>query len=215
MLRRVILLSHRNPSLQKDARYILWFPLYLLTYFVAERIPMDNYWATQIPLDGLIPFCEWFAIPYCLWYPLLVGVGLYLLFRDSGAFRRYMLFLAATFFLSATIWILIPNGQDLRPLVFPRDNPLTRLMALLYSIDTNTNVFPSVHVVGAVGAALAARDSALLRKKKWLCVLISILAVLICMSVVFVKQHAVLDLLGGLLLSALVAVFVYTPQKNT
>jgi len=176
---------------------------------------MDTYWATQIPLDDWLPFCELFAIPYCLWYPLLVGVGLCLLFRDSGAFRRYMLFLAATFFLSAAIWILIPNGQDLRPLVFPRDNPLTRLMALLYSIDTNTNVFPSVHVVGAVGAALAVWDSALLRKKKWLCILISILAVLICMSVVFVKQHAFLDLLGGLLLSGLVAVFVYRPQKST
>lgn len=175
---------------------------------------MDHYWATQIPLDALIPFCEWFAIPYCLWYPLLVGMGLYLFWKDSPAFRRYMIFLAVTFFASALTWILIPNGQDLRPLILPRDNILTRLMAGLYAIDTHTNVFPSVHVVGAIGAALAAWDCTSLRQRTWLNISISVLAVLICLSVVFVKQHGILDLLGGLTLSGVAADLLYHPRKK-
>ena len=175
---------------------------------------MATYWATQIPLDDLIPFCEWFAIPYCLWYPLLVCVGLYLFFRDSSAFRRYMVFLAAAFFLSALIWLLVPNGQDLRPPILPRDNPLTRMMALLYSIDTHTNVFPSVHVVGSVGAALAAWDAPALRQRKALLWCITILAALICVSIVFVKQHGILDLLGGLALCVPVGAAVYRKVKN-
>jgi len=170
---------------------------------------MHEYWATQIPFDNLIPFCEWFAIPYCLWYPLLIGLGIFLFFRDSRAFRRYMLFLAVTFLVSELIWFLIPNGQDLRPLVLPRNNLLSRLMAALYSIDTHTNVFPSVHVVGSVGAALAAWDSSFFREKKWLCTATTLLAAAICLSVVFVKQHGVLDLLGGLVLSIIAAVFIY------
>lgn len=174
---------------------------------------MEQYWATQIPLDNLIPFCEWFAIPYYLWYPLLVGVGIYLFLKDSPAFRRYMLFLALSFFASELIWLLIPNGQDLRPLSLPRDNILTRLMAGIYNIDTHTNVFPSVHVVGSVGAALAVWDSALLRNRKGLCICVTALAVLICLSIVFVKQHGILDLLGGLVLSLLFAIPIYFLAK--
>ena len=40
------------------------------------------------------------------------------------------------------VYIIFPNRQDLRPLVFPRDNLLTKGVALLYSVDTNTNVCP-------------------------------------------------------------------------
>ena len=199
---------------RQEYKYLLWLPLYLLLFFLLEQRPMEHYWATQTPLDSLIPFCEWFAIPYCLWYPLLVGIGLYLFWKNSPAFRRYMLFLSITFFASALIWLLIPNGQDLRPLIFPRDNVLTRLTAGLYAIDTHTNVFPSVHVVGAVGAALAAWDCTSLRQRTWLNVSISVLAVLICLSVVFVKQHGILDLLGGLTLSGVVGILLYRPRKK-
>ena len=206
--------SQFTSRFRQEYKYLLWLPLYLLLFFLLEQRPMDHYWATQIALDDLIPFCEWFAIPYCLWYPLLVGIGLYLFWKDSPAFRRYMIFLAVTFFASTLIWLLIPNGQDLRPLILPRDNILTRLMAGLYAIDTHTNVFPSVHVVGAVGAALAVWDCASLRQRTWLNVLISVLAVLICLSVVFVKQHGILDLLGGLALSGVAAVLLYSPRKK-
>ncbi|MBD5147766.1 MAG: hypothetical protein HDT19_03125, partial [Oscillibacter sp.] len=122
--------------------------------------------------------------PYCLWYFLLAGVSL---------------------------WLLFPNGQDLRPLAMPRDNPLTALAALLYQIDTNTNVFPSVHVVGSIGAALAVRGSRSIPRPA--CLGVELLAVLICLSTVFIKQHSVLDVAGGILLSAAAArpIYRHTP----
>ena len=207
-------LSGFRAKLRQDGKYLLWLPVYLLCFFLLEQRTLDAYWATQIRLDDLIPFCEWFAIPYYLWYPLMVGVGVVLFFRSSPAFRRYMVFLAVTFFASTAIWFLIPNGQDLRPLTLPRDNLLTRLMTGIYAIDTHTNVFPSVHVVGSVGAAIAAWDCAALRKRKWLVWSITILSVLICLSVVFVKQHGVLDLLGGLVLCVPVGLWVYRPSRT-
>ena len=129
--------------------------------------------------------------------------GLYLLVRDREGFRRYMVFLALTFFLSELIWFLIPNGQDLRPSVMPRDNFLTRWVAGLYAIDTNTNVFPSVHVVGSVGAALAVWDSPRLRAHPLLRWGVPVLAALICISTLFIKQHSILDVVSGLVLSLL------------
>ena len=195
--------------IQAEMKYLLWLPLYLLSFFILERLPISGYWATQTPWDQAIPFCEWFVIPYCLWYPLLVAVGLFLLARNREGFRRYMVFLALTFFLSEVIWFLIPNGQDLRPAVMLRDNPLTRLVEGLYSIDTNTNVFPSVHVVGSIGAAWAVWDCRCLHPHRVLRWAVAVLAVLICLSTLFIKQHACLDVLSGLVLSLAVGLLVY------
>ena len=193
-----------------ELKYVLWLPVYLLSFFVIERVVVTNYWPTQTWLDSYIPFCEWFVIPYCLWYPLLAAVGLWLLWKDREGFRRYMRFLALTFFASALIWFLIPNGQDLRPAVMPRDNPLSRLVEALYSIDTNTNVFPSVHVVGAVGAAWAVKKTPSLDGHKLLRGATAILALLICLSTLFIKQHAVLDVIGGLGLALAAGLLLYS-----
>ena len=195
--------------IRAEVKYLLWLPLYLLSFLILERLPISGYWATQTPWDQAIPFCEWFVIPYCLWYPLLVAVGLFLLARNREGFRRYMVFLALTFFLSEVIWFLIPNGQDLRPLVMPRDNFLTRWVAGLYAIDTNTNVFPSVHVVGSIGAAWAVWDCRCLHPHRVLRWAVAVLAVLICLSTLFIKQHACLDVLSGLVLSLAVGLLVY------
>lgn len=193
----------------RDLKYTLWLPPYLLIFLALERLPARTYWATQLPIDGRIPFCEWFVIPYCLWYPFLIAVGLYLLYRDRDAFRRYMLFLGSTFLLSELVWLALPSGQDLRPAVFPRESPLTALIAGLYRIDTNTNVFPSVHVVGSVGAALALWDCRKPERRRRLQRGGAALAAAICLSTVLIKQHSVLDVIGGLLLAGLAACLVY------
>ena len=143
----------------RELKYALWLPFYLLAFVLVEHLPQASYWPTQLTLDNAIPFCEWFVLFYCTWYPLLVAVGLYLLLRDAPAFRHYMAFLAVTFFASVVIWFLLPNGQDLRPQVFPRENFPTALVAALYRIDTNTNVIPYVHVVGSEGEALDVTNS--------------------------------------------------------
>ena len=193
-----------------DLKYILWLPVYLVSFVVLEHLidGSGRYWATQISLDRFIPFCEFFVIPYCLWYPLLVAVGLYLLFRNSTAFRRYMRFLAVTFFLSELIWFLIPNGQDLRPVVMPRDNPLTRLVEGLYSIDTNTNVFPSVHVVGVMAAVFAVFHTPGMKTWAWRAGAV-IWGLLVTASTLLIKQHAFIDIVASLVVSALAYVLVY------
>ena len=150
-------------------------------------------------------------IPYCLWYPLLAGVGVWLWLRHPAAFRRYMSFLAATFLLSELIWCLFPSVQELRPSLPNPGNPLTAVIAGLYRIDTPTNVFPSVHVVGAVGAALAVRDGA--GEHRPLSCAADVLAVLICLSTVFIKQHALADVAGGLILSLLAGIPVYRRSR--
>ena len=190
-------------------RLTLWVPAYLVLFLIVEQRIPSSVWVTQLPIDGFIPFCEWFLIPYVLWYPLLIFLGVYLCRSDIPAFRRYMCFLAATFFISALIWLLLPNMQDLRPMTMPRENALTAVISLLYTVDTNTNVFPSVHVVGSLGAILAVWDSMLKHRHPGVCWSVTVLSLLICLSTVFIKQHSVLDVAAGVILSLLAAVWIY------
>lgn len=180
------------------AYLVLLLPIYLITYFTVEHFVSEPncIWLVHVPLDDKLPFLEGFVIPYAAWYPLLVAVGLPLLIKDGPAFRRYMLFLMVGFFSALAFCVLVPNYQNLRPQVMPRDNFCTKILTgFIYAADNNANVFPSMHVIGSVGAVLGVLDSKVL--KKWR-VPVILLAILISVSTVFVKQHSCLDVIGGL-----------------
>ena len=189
-----------------DLCYTLWIPAYLICFALLEAVPLHHYWATQLPLDQYIPYCSWFFIPYSMWYFLLILTGFRVFALDRAAFRRYMRFLSVTTWISVVFWILVPNGQDLRPA--SPDGLLGPAIATLYSVDTSTNVFPSLHVVGSIGAALAAWD-ALWDRDKFYCLSVYALAALICLSTMFIKQHSVLDVIGGAALSWAAARRIY------
>ena len=175
--------------------WLLFWPLYWLRYPLIEHgRGAVTYHPVYCPVDDLIPFCEFFIVPYMLWMALMVALCLYTLYFDVETFRRYSRFLVISMSVSTVIFLLWPSCQELRPAVFPRDNIFTRCVALLYSADTNTNVFPSEHAIGSAAVWLAVRHArGLGRLRLPLCAL----AVLACVSTVFLKQHSVLDLLGA------------------
>ena len=202
----------------KHAWLALYLPAYLIGFFWVESyVPADsNYWVSYTPLDDLIPFVEYFVIPYYLWYPFMVVTGLYLLFRDAPAFSRYMLAIAFGFTASIIFFALFPNGQNLRPATFERDNIFTRMMALIYAADTNTNVLPSIHVVGSALVVFALFDAKPLKGRRfiWLKVGSILLAILITLATVFVKQHSVLDIYAGLAACVPIYFLIYNKKMR-
>ena len=61
-------------------------------------------------------------------------------------FKLYMYCIIIGFTASIIFCLIFPNGQDLRPETFPRENLLTQVVRLIYEADTNTNVMPSVRL---------------------------------------------------------------------
>ena len=49
--------------------WVGYFALYVLT---EGLIPAERCFVVHSRLDDLIPFCEWFVIPYVAWYGLIV-----------------------------------------------------------------------------------------------------------------------------------------------
>lgn len=179
--------------------YALILPVYLTLFFLTEHIVDGSapYLVSYLPMDDAIPFCEWFYIAYLLWYPLLGAMGFYLAFTDPRGFKRYMTYIGISFSTAVVLFLLFPNGQDLRPdlTALGRDNWCLRGIAALYATDTNTNVCPSLHVVGCMAAVFAAFCNERLRRGIWAPVATMVLSIFIVASTVLIKQHSVLDIL--------------------
>ena len=193
---------------------ILLIGVFLVLYLLDEHFITENYWVSYCPLDDHIPFLEGFIVPYVLWYPSLAAVGLTLLFaKEKPAFCRYVSCLGVGLILCYVICAVFPNGQDLRPVPLPRDNVFTRLIAGIYAADTNTNVFPSAHVVGSAVTVFGTFDSKTLRRWYWRSASV-LLFLLICAACVFIKQHSILDVFSGLALAAILYVPFYLLPKR-
>ncbi|MEL7603809.1 MAG: phosphatase PAP2 family protein [Bacillota bacterium] len=186
-----------------------YLPIHLLWFFILEAAVTVDYTPIHCALDDLVPFCEWFIFPYFLWFPYMVGTGLYFRFKDDRAFEHFMLMLVIGFFICTLICSVFPNGQDLRPNVYS-DNFAAQIIRAAQIFDTNTNVFPSMHVVGALGTAVAIAKSQMLKKKRWLQLGNALFCVLILLATVFLKQHSVLDIFAGVAVFIPVYVLVYT-----
>jgi membrane-associated phospholipid phosphatase len=192
----------------KHALWLLYLPVYFTAFSLAENYITTDYWVSYTPLDDKIPFIEQFVIAYAVWFPAIWGTGLYLLFRDPDPFRRYVWSLIIGYSFSLAVYFIFPNGQNLRPASFEHTNIFTDAVRAFYTSDTNTNVLPSMHVIGASAVVFAVFDSKKLRRP-WLCVTSVIVTVMIDLSTVFIKQHSILDVWAGLAVSAAVYIIVY------
>ena len=186
-----------------------YFILYMLWFVYLEGRHTPSYHIVHTALDDMIPFIEFFVIPYFLWF-VFVPFSVFLMIRAGrDEFNKVFTFLS----IGMTVFLLIstfyPNGALLRPSVFPRKNFCTYLVMGLYSTDTATNLFPSIHVYNSLGAAFAIMNCDKYREAKKLRIGSVILCILIILSTVFLKQHSVFDVATGIALAALMYILVY------
>ena len=181
---------------------------YLVMYLLTENlIPAERCHLIHAPLDDLIPFCEAFVVFYVLWYLFVFLALLWYLLYDAERFRQLQTFIIITQIVAMAVYILYPSVQDLRPETFPRENVFTWVLTGIYAADTPTGVCPSLHVAYSLGiSSVYLKDPKMSRWAKWAVVVLSLL---ICASTLFVKQHSVLDVGSGLLLSLLAELIVF------
>lgn len=194
--------------------YLLYWPIFGLRYLLIENIsPVNGYHLIHCSLDDMIPFQEWFLIPYALWYVGIIGMHLYTMVYDVPAFRKYTKFLIISMTTSTAMFLLYPSCQQLRPEVFPRENLLTNIVGLLYRLDTNTNVFPSEHAIGAMAVFASSLHTKGMRSPVKTTVN-GIMTILICLSTVFLKQHSILDVIAAIPITLFAYWICYGRKKH-
>lgn len=182
---------------------------YLLLFFTldfASETAFFNNRPRQIIhcfLDDLVPFNEWFAIPYFFWFAAFPGSLLFFLLLDKRDFVELCILIFGGAAVCFTVYLLWPNGLQLRPEQV-NDNLLCRLLQLVWLVDAPNNVCPSLHV--SISCAIALVSWRSVRLQPYLAARLAVVAVmlLICVSTVFVKQHSVLDVLAGAVLSGVI-----------
>lgn len=112
--------------------WVLYWPAYGIAFGALEFLrPAADCFSVHCRVDDLIPFCEYFFIPYLFWFVFLVGMNVYLALWEPKSFRKFMHFVAFTYTLTLLIYVVWPTKQDLRPTEFVRDNFFTRFPSLL------------------------------------------------------------------------------------
>ena len=201
-------LSKINEPQYKHLKLLLGWLVYFLFYFLTESfIPVEKCHLIHSALDDKIPFNEFFFIPYCFWYVLIViSLGYFALY-DIPNFRNLQIFITITQVVAMTVYILYPSYQDLRPTEFVRDNFFTHLAALIYRADTPTGVCPSLHVAYSLGIG-----SCWLKEKQagkvWKAFVV-FSVIVISLSTAVVKQHSVIDIAAALPLGLLAEILVF------
>ncbi|MBO6159838.1 MAG: phosphatase PAP2 family protein [Firmicutes bacterium] len=164
--------------------------------FSGTQLLMDdvNRYSVLTEIDRLVPFVPAFIYIYFLafaqWF-----LSWILIAREG---KPFLYRFAAADILSKLIclifFVFYPTVMD-RP-VFEVTGAATFLVNLAYQVDKPYNLFPSIHVLESCMACAAAFSFS--RPPKYSRTLNILFSLLVCLSVMFVKQHAFLDIPGGI-----------------
>ncbi len=199
---------------------VAYMAFYMLGFFILEHAGHRHYHVIHSVVDDLIPFNEYFIIPYHLWFLYMaVGICWFIFFCRS---RREYYKLVSVLSIGMTVFLIVscvyPNCQDLRPTEFLHHNIFTNMVSALYKTDTPTNILPSIHVFNSLALFYALNSSRQLKKYKAVRTGAGVLTGLIILSTMFLKQHSVVDVSMGILMSFAVQMFcdrVFAPETST
>ena len=190
----------------------LYFPVYMVWFVWLEARVDVPFTYIHCAIDDYIPFCEYFIIPYLLWFLYIaVTVGYFLFFNENTTeFWSLILNLAIGMTLFLIVSYVYPNGLNIRPTEFTNDSVFTRMVQFLYRTDTPTNVLPSIHVYNSVAAFSAIHTCKNLQKHKGIRTGSFILTTLIVLSTMFLKQHSIADVATGITCAVATYVLFYS-----
>lgn len=144
----------------------MYFPFYLAAFAYLEKKVPDKVHIINCAIDQYIPFVEVFIIPYLLWFAYVAVAGIYFFFKEKESFCKWMYFGMIGMTIFIIVSYLYPNGLELRPETFTRDNIFVQLTKMIYSMDTPTNVLPSIHVFNSMAVYFAVKNSPKLKNNK-------------------------------------------------
>lgn len=158
------------------------------------------------PLDQALPVVSILVVPYLIFLPFYWAALVYSYVKGS----RFVAFSVAhlAIFLAGSLVFMIYQTTVIRPAILSQDL-FSPALNLLYEIDPPYNAFPSLHVAAAV---LTAIYSLTIRGRFTTPVLIFMAIVI--PSTVLLKQHYLIDLVGGLVLGGLVGWASFKWVKN-
>ena len=171
----------------------------LLCYYLPELLPKGREMFLKLPIDDKIPFINAFIVFYVLAYLFWVVQWLFYAAEGEPILSKYVRAEILGKLISLLFFLLLPVSM-----VRPADTGtgvFGWMTACIYAADSPTRLFPSMHCFLTwlwFRAVQEAKDTG-----RGVRIFTGVMTALICASTLFVKQHLLLDVPGGILLAEL------------
>lgn len=175
--------------------------LEILLYGLAKMSPFE--WRSPLTeIDKNIPFVSCFSVFYIMYFPMLITVPIILLKYSKKNFKIYMWSAMICTIICSTFCFFYPTIMERANLV--STDIFTQLVAIIYQMDEPALCsFPSAHCMFST-LFIIASFGAYKHIKPLHLFFICIISGLIIASTVFIKQHAFIDIIGGVLIAVIV-----------
>jgi len=194
------------------------FPLHALWYnflgriAALEKVNYERYF--QLPSDTMYPMLPILSLFYMfVWvYPFILYIYLVVkLWPDYAKFRRIYIGFLVLILVSYAIWLAIPNEDTHRisESVLLSYGWTGKVTAFVYQVAAIWNSFPSFHTETVWFCYRLLR--VYIKKSHWIALTIVIITMI---TVLAIRVHDILDLVGGVLLAEIVIQLVVKPLEN-
>ena len=179
---------------------ISFFVLFIGWFVLLEKADLPVVWNIRCGLDKYIPFVKYAVIPYSIWFLWMTQSMFHEVIREDGETRWRMLApLFGGLLLILLFCTLVPNGISIRPAEISGNDLCARAARFIESTDNPTCVCPSMHVSSTIAIDIVVRQCSYLRPRTKN--LETIIAVLICVATLFIRQHSIIDVALGFAMS--------------
>lgn len=181
----------------------------IIPLLIALTYNCIGYWGTKwlssgkehydlgFAFEKAIPFMPWMVTIYLGCYAFwIINYALSIKFSKKDAYQ----FLIAEIMAKTVcfiFYILLPTKMD-RPAI-EGNMPLESILAFVYKVDSADNLFPSIHCLISWLCFIGVRRNP--RIPLWYRILSCLIAILICISTLTVKQHVFVDTVAGIFLA--------------
>lgn len=209
---RVELIMFSLKEIYRKYNHILILAYYLLlifVFFILEKRTVPQYYMYS-RLDDYIPFLPIFVIPYFLWFAYIPLTIFFMAFKNKELYFRLCFHIFIGMTISCLIYWVYPNGTRLREISdLSGGDIFTKIVVWLYGFDTPTNSNPSMHVSNAMAVHAAIINYNWKKFKRIITSSSFVLMILIIIATVALKQHSIIDVVFGALISSVLYVAVY------
>lgn len=156
----------------------------------------------SLPIDKALPFLPIFIFPYVIAY-IQWFLNYYLIgCQERDFMMKYISAALTAKLITAVIFIAVPTSM-VRPELQVHDFT-TWFTNFIFTVDSPDNLFPSIHVIaGWFSLRMSFKVSGLGKYRTPYIVWNIVMFLLILPTILLIKQHLFLDILGGIAVSEL------------
>ncbi|MEO7394569.1 MAG: phosphatase PAP2 family protein [Chitinophagaceae bacterium] len=189
---------------------LLYFGIIWPLYVIINQLELHDHFKKHIlktKLDELIPFEPVWVFVYASMYAMVILPFVYV--KDKIIYRRMFYSFCCTGLIAYVVFLIFPTYDILRPVTNPFDFQRF-FLAMDNAHDSPYNCFPSLHV----GFSMTAGLWTYYADRSRFGAVVLIWGILVSISVLFVKEHYIADLLFGAVLSITMFLLFSRNLKN-